>query len=154
VRHLITGAGSGIGNDVAHLLTNRGDEVWLVVRSEERAQQLAAIFPFAEFIVADLADPAALEASSHNLEIPDELDTLLHIAGVVDLNPISQLSVVQIQEQLNVNLVAPIALTRAALPALRANARFGSGDKFLSWVARKCQLVGVRCLEIWCPGIR
>ena len=55
--HLITGAGSGIGAAVARALHERGDELWLLARSAERAAELSDAFPGAHTIVADLADP-------------------------------------------------------------------------------------------------
>ena len=119
-RHLITGAGSGIGAAVAQALHQRGDELWLLVRSEERAHQLSPAFPHAHLLVADLTDPARLEDVVHDAVFPMELDTLLHIAGVVDLNLVADLPVEQIRQQVDVNLVAPMVLTRLMLPALRA----------------------------------
>ena len=119
-RHLITGAGSGIGAAVAQALHQRGDELWLLVRSEERAHQLSPAFPHAHLMVADLTDPARLEDVMHDTVFPMELDTLLHIAGVVDLNLVADLPVEQIRQQVDVNLVSPMVLTRLMLPALRA----------------------------------
>jgi short-subunit dehydrogenase len=117
--HLITGAGSGIGEAVARTLRDRGDRLLLLSRSQERAAQLAADFPDAETIVADLADPAGLEQVLTRAELPDRLDSLLHVAGAVELSAVSALPVGQLREQLDVNLVAPAVLTRACLPALR-----------------------------------
>jgi short-subunit dehydrogenase len=117
--HLITGAGSGIGEAVARTLRDRGDRLLLLSRSQERAAQLAADFPDAETIVADLADPASLEQVLTRAELPDRLDSLLHVAGAVELSAVAALPVGQLREQLDVNLVAPAVLTRACLPALR-----------------------------------
>jgi len=117
--HLITGAGSGICEAVARTLRDRGDRLLLLSRSEERAAQLAEEFPDAETVVADLADPAGLEQVLTRAELPDRLDSLLHVAGAVELSAVAALPVGQLREQLDVNLVAPAVLTRACLPALR-----------------------------------
>jgi short-subunit dehydrogenase len=117
--HLITGAGSGIGEAAARTLRDRGDRLLLLSRSEERAAQLAAEFPDADTIVADLADPAGLEQVLTRAELPGRLDSLLHVAGAVELSAVAALPVGQLREQLDVNLVAPAVLTRACLPALR-----------------------------------
>ena len=114
--HLVTGAGSGIGAGVARMLLERGDRVVVVGRSEERAGELAAALPGAEVLVADLAWPESVES----LELPDALDSVVHAAGVVELGAVAELSVEDWASQLRVNLVAPAALTRVALPALRA----------------------------------
>jgi short-subunit dehydrogenase len=114
-RHLITGAGSGIGAAIADVLHERGDDLVLLARSDARAAELADRYSGAATIVADLADPASLAA----LEVPDSLDSLLHVAGVVDLAPLGEVSAEDLREQVDVNLVAPVLLTRACLPALR-----------------------------------
>jgi short-subunit dehydrogenase len=117
--HLITGAGSGIGEAAARRLRDRGDRLLLLSRSAERAAQLAEEFPDADTIVADLADPAGLEGVLTRAKLPDRLDSLLHVAGAVELSAVAALPVGQLREQLDVNLVAPAVLTRACLPALR-----------------------------------
>ncbi|MXG91714.1 SDR family oxidoreductase [Nocardioides flavescens] len=114
--HLLTGAGSGIGALLAERLLERGDDLVLLARSTERAHDLREELPGATVVVADLADPAGLEA----LDLPDALDSLVHAAGMVDLGPVADLSTQAWQQQVTVNLVAPAVLTRRALPALRA----------------------------------
>jgi short-subunit dehydrogenase len=115
--HLVTGAGSGIGAAVAAALHERGDDLVLVARTEDRAAELAARFPGARSLVLDLADPDAVDAVTG---LPDRLDSVLHVAGVVDLAPVSELDTRRLREQLDVNLVSPALLTRACLPAVRA----------------------------------
>ena len=116
MRHLITGAGSGIGAVLTEVLLARGDDLVLLARSTERAAELEASYVGARTVVADLADPASVE----DLDLPERLDSVAHAAGVDDLGPVAELSVASWQQQLTVNLVAPAALTRVALPALRA----------------------------------
>jgi short-subunit dehydrogenase len=116
--HLVTGAGSGIGAALAERLLERGDELVLLARSEERAHDLRAELAGATVLVADLADGAAVEAVADQL--PDSLDSVVHAAGVVDLGPVGSLTTADWQSQVAVNLVAPAVLTRLALPALRA----------------------------------
>jgi NAD(P)-dependent dehydrogenase (short-subunit alcohol dehydrogenase family) len=117
-RYLVTGAGSGIGRELALLLQERGDQLVLPVRSTERGEELAPVFPGADLVVADLADPAS---------VPDvvaaageRLDGAVHAAGVVTLGPVAELDEDAWRSQLDVNLVAPALLTRGLLPALRA----------------------------------
>lgn len=116
--HLVTGAGSGIGAAVAAQLVARGDDVWLLARSADRAAQIADDLPGARVVVADLADPEGLVGALTDL--PERLDSLLHVAGAVDLAPVAEQRLDLLRRQLDVNLVAPMELTRICLPALRA----------------------------------
>ena len=114
--HLLTGAGSGIGAELAARLLERGDELVLLARSAERAEQLAADLPGSEVVVADLSRPGSVES----LRLPEALDSVVHAAGIAELGSVAELSTEAWVGQLQVNLVAPAALTRIALPALRA----------------------------------
>ncbi len=119
-RHLLTGAGSGIGAVLATRLRERGDDLVLLARSTERAGQLAAAHPGAATLVADLADPAGVERALRAAELPRRLDSVVHAAGVVELAPVAELDLAAWQHQLDVNLTSPALLTRELLPALRA----------------------------------
>lgn len=118
--HLITGAGSGIGEAVTERLAERGDELWLLARDAGRARELAGRFPGARTVVGDLADPDKLSWALGHQELPERLDSLLHIAGVVDLGEVVELTPKLWTRQLAVNLVSPAELTRLMLPQLRA----------------------------------
>src|SRR4051794_34172742 len=116
--HLVTGAGSGMGAVLAERLLERGDELYLLARSTERAHDLRADLPSATVLVADLADPEAVERVAEQL--PGSLDSVVHAAGIVDLGAVASLTTRDWQSQVAVNLVAPAVLTRVCLPALRA----------------------------------
>lgn len=116
--HLVTGAGSGIGAALADELHRRGDDLVLVARSDERAAEIGERYDGATVLVADLAEPASLESLVGFL--PERLDSLVHVAGVVDLAPVGELALEELRATVDVNLVAPAVLTRICLPALRA----------------------------------
>ena len=117
-RHVITGAGSGIGSALAQRLADRGDELVLIARSDARAAELTDTFPRAQLLVADLADPGTLNGIGRQVDGP--VDTVLHVAGVVDLAPVERLRLAAWEEQVTVNLTAPAVLTRELLPHVRA----------------------------------
>ena len=118
--HLITGAGSGIGAALTEKLAARGDELWLLARDAGRASQLRERFRGARTLVGDLAEPARLSWAFGHQELPSRLDSVVHVAGIVELGPVAETTVATWQHQLNVNAVAPAELTRLMLPALRA----------------------------------
>lgn len=117
---VLTGAGSGIGQLLAERLTERGDRLVLVARDADRAEDLAAEHPGAAMIVADLARPESLAAAVATSDLPDEIDAIVHAAGIVDLGHVEDLTVTSWQDQLAVNLVSPAELTRLLLPRVRA----------------------------------
>ncbi|MGW1890993.1 SDR family oxidoreductase [Streptomyces sp. NPDC002004] len=117
--HVITGAGSGIGAAVARRLHARGDDLVLLARDAGRAKELAAAHPGATTLVGDLADPDRLSWAFSHQSLPDRVDSLLHIAGVVELGTVGELTPKLWHTQLNVNLIAPAELTRHFLPQLR-----------------------------------
>jgi short-subunit dehydrogenase len=102
--HLVTGAASGIGLAVADRLAGRGDRVIRLTRDDVDLSDLVAVARWATDFAADL----------------DHLDSLLHVAGTVDLGPVAEADPETWQRHLAVNLAAPAVLTGPLLPALRA----------------------------------
>ena len=78
---------------------------------------MRADLPHASYVVADLADPGTINGLGRQVDGP--LDSLVHVAGVVDLAPVSRLRLHQWEEQITVNLTAPAVLTREFLPHVR-----------------------------------
>ena len=149
--HVITGAGSGIGAEVARRLADRGDRLVLIARSEERANDLARAFGERhQTLVIDLSDPDSLSAPQ---PWPDHVASLVHVAGAVRLGPVAELTPAAWTEQLEVNLRAPALLSRALLPALRAargtvvfvNSTAGLTAK-AGWAAYAASKSGLRAL--------
>lgn len=117
--HVITGAGSGIGAAVTRRLLERGDEAVLIARDAGRAKELAGMHPGARTLVGDLSNPDRLSWAFAQQAMPERVDSLLHIAGVVELGNVGDLTPKAWHLQLNANLVAPAELTRLFLPQLR-----------------------------------
>jgi len=120
--HVLTGAGSGIGLELARRLAARGDRLIMLVRSEDRIEPLVAELPtYHSVVVADLEAPAVVEevgaeiARSH-----PAIDSVIHSAGVVTLDPVADSELIDWERQLTVNLTSPAMLTKALLPSLRA----------------------------------
>jgi NADP-dependent 3-hydroxy acid dehydrogenase YdfG len=114
---LVTGAGSGIGQAVADALHARGDHLVLIARNEQRATEIQDRYAGADVRVADLAEPASLAGAVEGL---DRLDAVVHAAGVIELGPLADQPLEHVTDQLTLNVVAPVELTRALLPPVRA----------------------------------
>lgn len=119
--HLITGAGSGIGAALARRLLARGDRVIALARDAGRAREIAEDLPGVESLVGDLAQPGRLSWAFSKQHLPERLDSLIHVAGVVDLGAVADLPPALWEQQLAVNLVAPAELTRLLLPVIRVS---------------------------------
>jgi NAD(P)-dependent dehydrogenase (short-subunit alcohol dehydrogenase family) len=117
---LVTGGSSGIGLAIARMLHEEGFSLTLVARTAETlaaaATPLEALAVTADVRHEDECERAvAAHADRHG-----GLDVLVNSAGVGFAGEIDQLDVKRIDLQLDVNLRAPILLTRAAPPHLRA----------------------------------
>ncbi|MFD7877222.1 SDR family oxidoreductase [Streptomyces sp. NPDC059766] len=113
------GGGGGAGGAAPAGAPGGGPYRVLHARDAGRAKELAAEFDGARTLVGDLADPDKLSWAFSHQSLPDRVDSLLHIAGVVDLGPVGDLTPKSWRHQLNVNLIAPAELTRHFLPQLR-----------------------------------
>lgn len=114
-RYFVTGATSGIGRLVAQRLQQRGDELVLLARNDERADRLSGELPGAAVVVSDLSElPDAVPEG-----IGDALDGVVHAAGVVDVASVADTDPASLAETVAVNLVAPMVWTRLLLEPVR-----------------------------------
>lgn len=116
--HVLTGGGSGIGRTLAERLRDRGDRLVLLLRDADRIDDLRPDFPDAVLVEADLARPESLVGLGQAL--PARLDSLVQVAGLVELGRVADLDLGAWRRQLDVNLTGPAVLTRELLPGLRA----------------------------------
>jgi NADP-dependent 3-hydroxy acid dehydrogenase YdfG len=110
----ITGAGGGIGSAIAAALAPT-HTLLLAGRPSDRLDAVADRLDATTFPL-DVTDAVAIEASC---EIVDELDVLVHNAGVSIPGHVAGSSVDEWRATFDVNVFGPVALTLALLPALR-----------------------------------
>ena len=110
---LITGASRGIGRAIAEDL---GKDHHIYAGASKDASGIVSALPSAEPFEADLTDTDAILEAAAKIE---ELDVLVLAAGVMDGGPLEELTDEKWREMMEVNLFAPVTLTRALLPALR-----------------------------------
>ncbi|CAM2797292.1 SDR family oxidoreductase [Corynebacterium jeikeium] len=114
---LITGGTRGIGLAIARELQ---DDYHLIIGgSSEKAHDVAAQFPSAQGFVADLADTEGIGAAVAELGL-ERLDVLVHSAGVVAHDPVTETTPEQWKHAFDINLFAVAELTRQLLDALQA----------------------------------
>lgn len=141
-RVLITGGSSGIGFAIAHSLLAKGAKVVVTGRRQEvlvaRTAELKATGGQVWGVAADVGTPAGRAVTLQQvLELLGGLDILVNNAGGVRAGRLEAISEAEIEAMVAVDLLAPILLTRAALPALRA-----SGDAMVVNVASGIALIG------------
>lgn len=110
---LITGASRGIGRAIAEDL---GKDHHVYAGASKDASGIVSALPSAEPFEADLTDTDAILEAAAKIE---ELDVLVLAAGVMDGGPLEELTDDKWRKMMEVNLFAPVTLTRALLPALR-----------------------------------
>lgn len=121
-RAVVTGASRGIGEVLARRLASRGARVALVARHHEALEKLAADID-GESYPADLAQPATIGALAARIEADGPIDLLVNNAGVDLTGELIALDPDEIHRLFLVNLVAPVLLSRAVIPAMRARGR-------------------------------
>jgi NAD(P)-dependent dehydrogenase (short-subunit alcohol dehydrogenase family) len=122
----ITGASRGLGRSLVEAVLADGDLVAAAVRNPNQLDDLAAQYPdHLKIVQLDVTDQKQITAAiTHTIEKFGRIDVLVNNAGMGVLGAAEAYSDEQVRNQLETNLHAPIALTRAILPYMR---RQGSG---------------------------
>lgn len=141
-RILVTGGSSGIGLAMARVLVAKGAKVTVSGRRRDIiASAVAELNSVGGVAWGIAADVGTVEGRATTLEEAigalGGLDILVNNAGGVRAGRLESISEVEIEAMVAVDLLAPILLTRAALPALRA-----SGDAAVVNIASGIALVG------------
>jgi NAD(P)-dependent dehydrogenase (short-subunit alcohol dehydrogenase family) len=116
---LITGCSSGIGAALAREFHRRGHRVYATARRRETLVPLEAdgIRALALDVNDDASIAAALDAVAREA---GHLDLLVNNAGYSQVGAVVDLTRDDLRGQYETNVIAPVAVTRAAFPLLRA----------------------------------
>lgn len=124
---VVTGASSGIGAAFAEALAARGMDLVVIARRGARLDAMAARLMRdtgvqVRVIVADLLDDNDLRGVEAELRQAHGISLLVNCAGFGTYRPFSETAPERIKNELVLDLVVPVALTRAALPGMIARA--------------------------------
>jgi NAD(P)-dependent dehydrogenase (short-subunit alcohol dehydrogenase family) len=121
---LVTGGGSGIGRAIVHLFARQGARVTIVDRDAKtgawEAGELRATGAAADFIAADISDPAVVAALAASLA---PLDILVNNAGIGHVGSLLETSAADLDRLHAVNVRGTFNLCKAFVPAMLERAR-------------------------------
>jgi NAD(P)-dependent dehydrogenase (short-subunit alcohol dehydrogenase family) len=117
---VVTGASSGIGFAIAEAMSDAGARLVLVGRDEERLRRCAARTAEYRIVAVDLTDDGApTRIVQEAIEAFGAVDSIVHCAGVFWPKSLAEAPLEEFDLQWRVNVRAPYALTKAALPYLK-----------------------------------
>ncbi|MFG2601072.1 SDR family NAD(P)-dependent oxidoreductase [Streptomyces sp. NPDC048462] len=122
---LVTGATSGIGKAFAERFAADGYDLIVVGRRRDRLAEFASAHPevHVRTVVADLSTEDGIDSVAKYCA-DEPLDVLVNNAGVSHYMPLADLPAAKARELINVKVLAPTQLMRAAVGGMQ---RRGSG---------------------------
>ncbi|WP_161881198.1 SDR family NAD(P)-dependent oxidoreductase [Deinococcus alpinitundrae] len=129
---LITGGSRGLGLALARELLRYGANLTLLARDEAELRRAEGDLkaralgvsppPSIQIVAGDVTVQADLErAVAAAISAYGRLDVVANVAGIIQSGPLDNVTDKDFQESMAVNAFAPLHLTRAALPYLRAS---------------------------------
>ncbi|TDU88038.1 short-subunit dehydrogenase [Kribbella voronezhensis] len=120
---LLTGAGSGIGANTALRLDRAGIRVFAAVHDLADGEILARqASPALSVHAVDVTDQASVESLAEAVASQlggDPLTAVVNVAGQGIAGPLELLPIESLRQQLEVNVIGPVAVTQSVLPLLR-----------------------------------
>jgi NAD(P)-dependent dehydrogenase (short-subunit alcohol dehydrogenase family) len=117
----ITGAGRGLGVDIAKAALAAGHQVVATARNAESGTRALGEHDDLLAVDLDVTDPAAAQAAVvATVERFGRLDVLVNNAGSFQAGFFEEMAPEAFRSQIETTLLGPVNVTRAALPQLRA----------------------------------
>ncbi|HIS03289.1 MAG TPA: SDR family oxidoreductase [Candidatus Pullichristensenella avicola] len=117
---LVTGAGGGIGREIAARLKAAGANVAICGRDAQKLRRAAETVGGALTLPGDLLDVEyAQSCVDRTVEAFGGLDILVNNAGITLAKPFEETTLEEFERVMNTNVRAPFVLSRRALPHLR-----------------------------------
>ena len=116
----ITGAGRGMGIDIAHAALAAGHFVVATGRNASRVQDAIGVHENLLAVALDVTDPAAAESAAEQaVDRFGRIDVLVNNAGNFYAGYFETISPGQFRAQMETNFFGPLNVTRAILPIMR-----------------------------------
>jgi NAD(P)-dependent dehydrogenase (short-subunit alcohol dehydrogenase family) len=122
---LVTGAGRGMGTDIARAALDAGHAVVATGRNPDRVTAALGAHEDLLTVALDVTDPASVAAAVEAaVQRFGRIDVLVNNAGNFYAGFFEEVSPEDFRAQIETNLFGPLNVTRAVLPVMRAQ-RFG-----------------------------
>ena len=132
---IVTGAGGGIGREIARRLTREGMVVAVLDRDSAAAEAVAGEIGGLA-LAADVTSPEEVSlAVDTALARLQRIDVLVNNAGIAWMGPAMDMPLEALQAMLRVNVEGVFIVTRAVLPHMMAS-RSGSVVNLASWAGK------------------
>lgn len=148
MKALITGAGSGIGRDMAKYLASMGYDLILVGRDKPKLEELQnSLKVNSQIIIADLSDATKVK-EVYVMVKNEDIDILINNAGFGAFGPFYETDLNTEMDMINTNVVAVHLLTKLFLRDMKkkdsgyilnvaSSAAFGPGPLMATYYATK-----------------
>jgi len=125
---LVTGAGSGIGEQIARLFARQGAHVFVADVNAEAGQRVAAEIgeASATFVSLDVSDPASVNAAFARVDEAGRLDILVNNAGVGFVGDILHTDLADFERLMAVNVRGVFLCSQAAVRRMTESGAGGS----------------------------
>jgi NAD(P)-dependent dehydrogenase (short-subunit alcohol dehydrogenase family) len=118
---LVTGAGRGMGVDIARAALGAGHRVVATARNAQKVTEALGSHDDLLAVALDVTDPASVQtAVDAAVERFGRIDVLVNNAGNFYAGFFEEISPEDFRAQVETNLLGPLNVTRAVLPVMRA----------------------------------
>lgn len=122
---IVTGANGGLGRGVAKLLADQGANLVLLSQNEAELQKICNEIKLekgrADYIRVDFSSMDGIKDAAAIISEIDDVYMIVHLAGIMSFNSLGLQKQSDIEFLYNINLMAPVMLTKAILPGMVKN---------------------------------
>lgn len=148
---IVTGAGTGIGRELARKLLAENAHVVLAGRRPDKLQEVIDSSEHPARATAVMTDVAKLEQLralvDTTLKLHGHIDAVVHNAGICYAGEVESVSPAEVEHLMTVNVLAPIWLTQLVVPILRQRP-----EAMIAYISSVAGLVPVPCQSVYCSS--